>query len=1199
MPTYTSGAARVSVDPTDATVALDSRRTRPFWFDGRFMAARDLEREQNYFLQREADLGQAPGFENMRGLMVDQRLPNGQFAGSGSIVIHAGDGLTPAGERVTVPQDVTVTLAQLPQQDDLGVQLTPTAAPAPAPQARSGLYVVALQPVEYCANLVTAYPITVQGPRTRHDSDIVQATAVSLVPYPNPPSNYAPSKLQAALARQIFLLGSAGQFPDSLLPLAVLSLDQGVVQWIDTYLVRRDTGGQTISVGFGFSDEVTQHAFLLQYDTQLQAAVASRQVGGLKANFAATDIFYALPGVGRIPIDAIDTGGFSQVFFPQEMDVRISIIPSDELPALLEEGLAMPPIDLTLSTSSSYADMTVFVLLPVPRDNFAALKNTLPLVTPGPILPQVLANRSPLQLLNLYKGSLMITPVPAISNSSWASAIGGQPYAYYVRWASATAPVVYKTPSAVVTVSSSLNPSAEGTAVTFTAQVLPAGGSPNVEFDDGSTKIGTATAAAGSATLTVSNLVVGTHNITAVVAATDDAHAAGRSAALAQVVVKALSTTALSSSASTATFGQPVTLTATVTPSSATGTVTFSGVSAAPALVKAGGVATATVSLPVGTYTVTASYGGDNQTGGSTSAPITLAVNKANATVSLTSPTTAVNVGAPVTFNAGVTPVTASGNVQFLNGAQVLGTGTLSGGAATGKATFPAAGTFNITAKYVGDQNFDAATSNSLAVTVSKLPTSVVVKPSVNPSDPQTPVTFTATVTPAGATGTVQFASDGTSFGNPTALSAAGTASVTNASLAPGQHSIIANYSGDATNAPSTSAPLAQTVKATSSVTLISKPNPSDPNTAVTFTATVTPSTLAGNVQFFEAGNTPRGTAPLSAGVANLPLTLPSGTHSITATSPSDANTAASTSAPVVQVVRTASSVTLSSLPNPSDPNAPVTYTATVSPSTASGNVDFLEGTSTTPRVSGALRTPSAGKATAMDATLSAGAHSITARYNGDNNNTTSTSAPITQTVRATSAVKLSSTPNPSTDTVTFTATVTPAGATGTVDFVDDKAGTLGSPTLNATGVATVSVPSTTVKSLAVGVHSVTASYSGDGKNTPGKSDPYIQTVQATTTKAPTTTKLTAPGKGIVGQSLTLTAQVTPASATGQVQFNDTVAGKTTTLAQPVNLSSTGNATLNSNLAVGTHSITAEYLGDGNNASSTSTPVQVVVESAG
>ena len=122
-----------------------------------------------------------------------------------------------------------------------------------------------------------------------------------------------------------------------------------------------------------------------------------------------------------------------------------------------------------------------------------------------------------------------------------------------------------------------------------------------------------------------------------------------------------------------------VTLTATVTPTLRhTGTVTFSGISVPSAALNASGVAAQQVSLPAGKYsTITASYGGDSQTGGSTSPPITLTVNKANPTVSLTSPATAVNVGQSVTFNASVTPVTASGSVQFLNGAQVLTTGPL------------------------------------------------------------------------------------------------------------------------------------------------------------------------------------------------------------------------------------------------------------------------------------------------------------------------------------------------------------------------------------------------------------------------------------------------------------------------------------------------------------------------------------------
>ena len=35
-------------------LVLDSRRRRPLYFDGRFLAARDLAREQDYFLDRKS-----------------------------------------------------------------------------------------------------------------------------------------------------------------------------------------------------------------------------------------------------------------------------------------------------------------------------------------------------------------------------------------------------------------------------------------------------------------------------------------------------------------------------------------------------------------------------------------------------------------------------------------------------------------------------------------------------------------------------------------------------------------------------------------------------------------------------------------------------------------------------------------------------------------------------------------------------------------------------------------------------------------------------------------------------------------------------------------------------------------------------------------------------------------------------------------
>ncbi len=69
MPNYTQGDKRITLTQDQVVAAqnngslvIDSQRTRPLWFDGRFLAARDLQREQDYFLQRQADLSLASRF---------------------------------------------------------------------------------------------------------------------------------------------------------------------------------------------------------------------------------------------------------------------------------------------------------------------------------------------------------------------------------------------------------------------------------------------------------------------------------------------------------------------------------------------------------------------------------------------------------------------------------------------------------------------------------------------------------------------------------------------------------------------------------------------------------------------------------------------------------------------------------------------------------------------------------------------------------------------------------------------------------------------------------------------------------------------------------------------------------------------------------------------------------------------------------
>jgi hypothetical protein len=222
---------------------------------------------------------------------------------------------------------------------------------------------------------------------------------------------------------------------------------------------------------------------------------------------------------------------------------------------------------------------------------------------------------------------------------------------------------------------------------------------------------------------------------------------------------------------------------------------------------------------------------------------------------------------------------------------------------------------------------------------------------------------------------------------------------------------------------------------------LTSSVNPSLSGQSVTFTATITgpagnTTVPTGSVNFLD-GTTTLGSGTLNgSGVATYSTsTLSAGSHSITAGYGGDANFSGSTSAVLTQVVNTAvllsTTTALTSSPNPSAPNQSVTFTASVAgPSgataTPTGTVTFLD--VSTSLGSGTL--DATAKATFSTSTLSAGSHSITARYSGDATYTGSTSSAVTQVV-GTPTFSLSI--NPTTVTVSAgssgstTVTVTPA----------------------------------------------------------------------------------------------------------------------------------------------------------------------------
>ena len=415
----------------------DDRHRRPYYFDGRFLAARDLTRDQDYFLARQSDIGLATGAGVVSGLQVS--------AGTGPTSIHisAGLGVTGSGEMVILRNDLDVDLADLPQLQRLDSAFGLGRIPRPPLRNRSGVFIVALRPVEYTANPIASYPTSIDGQRSAHDGDIVEATVVTLIPSGDQGARSQLDQRRSELARTIFVDRAHSGVPVGSLPIAMLSLDGGLVGWVDPYLVRREVGSERGDVlGFGFAARADREAYLIQYDHQLQDILQQRDRGGRGRQFAAADYFRALPSVGRLPVAAVDNTNFTQSYFPASVGVDLSIVPEDELMGIVEEGLQLPPIDLTLS-AAELASTSVLLLIALPRALFAnfatsltdrlrTLRSTVAVTVPS-------ATRLPID-------SLGILSIPQLSNGvlqpvagaelAWRTALGSlgaQGMLWYVR----------------------------------------------------------------------------------------------------------------------------------------------------------------------------------------------------------------------------------------------------------------------------------------------------------------------------------------------------------------------------------------------------------------------------------------------------------------------------------------------------------------------------------------------------------------------------------------------------------------------------------------------------------------------------------------------------------------------------------------------------------------------------------------------
>jgi len=209
-------------------------------------------------------------------------------------------------------------------------------------------------------------------------------------------------------------------------------------------------------------------------------------------------------------------------------------------------------------------------------------------------------------------------------------------------------------------------------------------------------------------------------------------------------------TTGLLASPAGAVTNEPVTLIATVTSLVDTstalwGTVTFEDAGTAIAgctnmsVTPSGQSATVACSTSFAASTATLSAVFSPTAGsilaGSASPADTLVVGPDSTTTVLDASST-VDVGASTTYTATVAPPAArtgpvepTGSVQFLDGGQQIGSCAdqpLTNGAATCTLTYATAGQHSITARYLGDPNFNGSSSPAESVSVAPVPTGVL-----------------------------------------------------------------------------------------------------------------------------------------------------------------------------------------------------------------------------------------------------------------------------------------------------------------------------------------------------------------------------------------------------------------------------------------------------------------------------------------
>lgn len=768
----------------------------------------------------------------------------------------------------------------------------------------------------------------------------------------------------------------------------------------------------------------------------------------------------------------------------------------------------------------------------------------------------------------------------------------------------------------VTSLASSANPANAGSPLQLTATVTLSPGQQSVGpisgpvmFYDGANPLGsTSLLLNGTAVFSTSGLLPGSHVLTAVCGG-NTSYGISTSPGLTQTVQQLQSTTTLALSASNIVAAKPLTLTVSVATAGvkASGRVNFfegPNLIGRATLSPQATTSITLTTLPVGTHTITATYGGDVNYTTSTSPAASVTVRIGNTSLSLATSATQITVGNGLTLSGtltgdGVLPAGASITLQD-NGSVFATLSSNTSGIVTFTTSSLTVGSHTLIAAYAGDANNAAAQSQPRTVVVQQAKTGTTLTSNQTPSVVSTALTLHAIVTSTVASpgGSIQF-QDGTVLLGTIPVSPTGDASFTLSTLSVGAHTLSAVYSGDINHAGSSSAPLTQQVVQPTSLSLQTSKNPSIASLPVDLTARlILTGTGGGSSSVLPTGTITflDGTSVLSKGTLSTnalstnalsfhTTSLAVGTHNITANYAGDSNFEPSTSTVLVQVVNNASTnavLNVSSSNLAYGGNLSLTALLTGTGSAITGPVVFFDGTTSI----GQAVLDANGTASIDTTALSPDIHSLVASYAGDANNAKSVSSAVRVQVRQSGQIIVVSSSNPSLtlDQLTLTASIVNAvapAASGAVQF--QEGGTLlGIATLDVRGMATLRVGP-----LVAGTHTFTASYPGDDRDYPLTSSALpVQVQLRPTSNALTATAPSAASGGIL--SLISVVQWSgPVAPTGVTTFraNGNVLGTS-------RLDAAGITTLDITSQTLPATVTASYSGDAAYAASDSAAVK-------